>query len=159
MDPVTAVSAGSAGVKLFKDLFGLAKKIHDHEVLEKIAEVQLAYLALVNRCAELETRCAEQEKEVRSLQEQAASMEGMVRKDEVYWLPTADGKLDGPYCPSCLQGPRRRVVMSCSFDGRWLCPISTCNFKQDTPERIAQLKGDPVVATAPSRVARVLKEI
>jgi hypothetical protein len=119
----------SLGMKLLKELSALAKRWKDSEINDKIAELQGVLIDLASHCGELE-------QENRVLQEQAASMDGMERKHEVYWLRAADGSLGNhPYCPSCLQGPRKRVVMSLSTSKQWRCPV--CKHVENTPERIA----------------------
>lgn len=99
-------------VQSIKDVWNCAKKLEQHELLEKLAD--------------LKDVCYELRDENRELREKIAEKEShhFVFENNMYWDQNLDGTRDGPYCTSCWDNCGKAIRMHKSRTNElYNCPI------------------------------------
>ena len=100
-----------------KDAVTVAEQLENAELKQKLADVQV-------ECAKLAEENARLRQELIELREQAQTRQEMEYHDNVYWRQPTGGKREGPFCPKCLDGDRKKARMSDSHDNPfWNCPV------------------------------------
>lgn len=98
-------------VQCAKDVWNCAKKLEQHELLEKIAN--------------LKDMCYELRDENRELKERLAQKEShnFVFEHNLYWDQKADATREGPYCTSCWDRDGKAIRMHNHGNGVFGCPV------------------------------------
>ncbi len=98
-----------------KDVLGVVNRIKDAELQQKIAKVHLEGAKLAEDFA------ASQHENI-SLKEQLRQRSGMIFDGKVWWQVGADGKREGPICPTCYGEKGNPVRMVTEGDDHQ-CPV------------------------------------
>ena len=88
-----------------KDAVAVADQLKNAELKQKLAAVQVESAKLAEENARLR-------QELIDLREQAQTRQEMEYHDNVYWRQFAEGEREGPFCPKCLDGERKKARMS-----------------------------------------------
>ncbi|MGZ3592053.1 MAG: hypothetical protein ACXU99_15475 [Thermodesulfobacteriota bacterium] len=111
-----------------KDAIFVADQLRNTELKQKLADVQM-------ECANLAEENARLRQELIDLREKVQTRENMEYKDNVYWRRSSDGKLQGPFCPKCLDGTQKAARMKeRSNDHWWRCPVCDCIVERPGPD-------------------------
>jgi len=78
-----------------KSALDLAKQTNNTELVEKLINIQQAFLTLQDENKELIN-------EIKSLEKEKKKTDDLVLKGDCYYIRMENGELNGPYCPSCL---------------------------------------------------------
>ncbi len=92
----------------------IAEQLRDVELKRKLTDVRIECLELAQENATLRER-------VYQLENVTTSGEGMVFRDNVYWMTRDDGAEEGPLCPKCWGGERKRIPML--DETHWVCVV------------------------------------
>lgn len=99
-------------VQSIKDVWSCAKKLEQHELLEKLADLKDVCYELRDENRELKERLAEKE------------AHNFVFENNMYWDQKADGIREGPYCTSCWDNRGKAIRMHKSRTNElYDCPI------------------------------------
>jgi regulator of replication initiation timing len=103
-----------------KDALTVADQLKNAELKQKLADVQV-------ECAKLAEENARLRQELIELREQTQTRQEMEYHDNVYWRQLPGGKREGPFCPKCIDGDRKKARMSERRDDNfWRCPVCGC---------------------------------
>jgi ribosomal protein L22 len=83
--------------EVMKDAFTVADQLRNLELKQKLIDIQLEF------SKEEEEKVAIR-RELRALREQVRQRLIMQFKENVYWRDIGEGKIEGPFCPKCLDG-------------------------------------------------------
>jgi hypothetical protein len=72
-------------------------------------ELKRIALDLMAQAVEADAALSKAQRRIEELEGAASMREKLVLQHSVYWLPRADGKLDGPFCPACW-GTKQQLV-------------------------------------------------
>ena len=137
MDEIsTVLGAGASASALLKDLMAYAKGRKDPEVIEKVTQLQLRQMEMLEVQDQLREENRRLRDENQELKARAATRADLEWKDNVYWRREGDD-LVGPYCPKCLDGDAKLVRMTVGSD-YFRCTVCTC--AEATPERNEDLQ-------------------
>ena len=109
-----------------KDLIKIADRIRDAELKQKLADVQMEGAKLAEENARLR-------QELIDLRQQVQTRQEMIFRDNVYWRHQSDDKIEGPFCPKCLDGEGKSSRMTDLADNYWRCPV--CSFAIEKSRR------------------------
>jgi hypothetical protein len=103
-----------------KDALAAADRLRDAELKQRLADVQM-------ECAKLAEDNARLRQELIDLREQSRTRQEMHYQENVYWRRSGQDKLEGPYCPKCLDGDNKAARMTDQPGVNWwTCPVCSC---------------------------------
>ena len=106
------------------DAIGVADQLRNVELKQKMVDVQMECLKLAEDNASLR-------QELIALREQVKLRQVMQFKDNAYWRDIGEGKMEGPFCPKCLDGNNKPARMSDYSDFHsWMCPVCQCGINK-----------------------------
>jgi hypothetical protein len=115
-----------------KDALTVADRLRDAELKQKLADVQL-------ECVKLAEDNARLRQESLDFREQLKTRQQMEFQRNVYWRRVENGKLEGPYCPKCLDGAKKSARMEDRPDDHfWRCPVCGTVIQKPGPDPYAQ---------------------
>ena len=91
-------------------LYDAAKKILDKAPADNI-DLQRAVMDVMNLALKSDQELAQTRERIMALEKSLAAEKSLVLKSGVYWMPTAQSALEGPYCPACWGTNRNLVPM------------------------------------------------
>jgi hypothetical protein len=91
-------------------LYDAAKKILDKAPSDNM-ELQRAVMDVMNLALKADQELAHVRERIATLEKSLAAEKNLVLKSGVYWMPTAQSALEGPYCPACWGTNRNLVPM------------------------------------------------
>jgi ribosomal protein L37AE/L43A len=122
-----------------KDLVTVADRLRDADLKHRLADVQLEYAKLAEENVRLR-------QELLDLREHAQTRQEMHYQDNVYWRRSGQDKVEGPFCPKCLDGQDKPARMSeRSGDSFWRCPVCNTAIRKPgaEPVRLSEPSYDP----------------
>ena len=99
-------------IQSIKSVWDCAKKLEQHEPLEKLAE--------------LKDKCYDLRDEHRELKERLAAKEShnFVFENNLYWDVNSDGLREGPYCSACWDNASKAIRMHKVLKSdEYTCPV------------------------------------
>ncbi len=95
-----------------KDAVVAADQLRNAEMKQKLAAVQM-------ECSKLAEDNARLRQELVDIREKQRVREGMEYRENTYWRHLAESKVEGPYCPKCLDGQQVAARMEDRSNSRW----------------------------------------
>lgn len=103
---ITGAVSGALGV--LKDVVTLAKKAENHELNEKVADLQGRFLDIQMQLIDLTNENQNLKQQVSERERETEIGKDLVYQESVYWLRKPEGR-DGPYCPNCWDAQRKLI--------------------------------------------------
>jgi hypothetical protein len=100
---------------IFKDVYAIAKRINDAELLRGMAVLKLEYVRLAEDNVQLREKLL-------ALTEELKIKDEMVHHDNLYWrIPGGGAEEEGPFCVPCFS-TRKHVVPMKEEPWSYKCP-------------------------------------
>jgi hypothetical protein len=91
-------------------LYDTAKKILDKAPADNM-ELQRSVMDVMNLALRSDQELAQARERIAALEKSLATEKSLVLKSGVYWMPSVQSGLEGPYCPACWGTNRNLVPM------------------------------------------------
>jgi hypothetical protein len=102
-----------------KDLFTIANRLRDAELLQKLVEVQMEGAKIAQENVRLRQVLTDLHRKMKTDQE-------IHYRDDVYWRKLEDGKEEDPFCPKCFHRDDKTPRMTDRpGEKNWQCPVCT----------------------------------
>jgi len=111
MNFAAGLSATKTGFDLIKSARELLTRpdVNPAEVQSRLLELQALMLEAQRAIADAEEENRGLRRDIEQLKEQASVVASLEFAETVYWRRDAEGKLEGPYCPTCWDDKRKLI--------------------------------------------------
>jgi len=111
-------------VATIRAIAGVAKAAGKIDLYSEILDLQGTLFELSAQNAALLQENLEIRREFAELKQKVQDREQMTAESNVYWRTANDGRRDGPFCPTCLDGSEKAVrLIERTDDHWWRCPV------------------------------------